>query len=95
MCIRDRDFGSFTAVSEKCKKKSDAEMFIGVSDTPIVKSVKVKEKSEKAPALYDLTTLQREANRKLGYTAQQDVYKRQLLQLSMVESGLWMRSEVF
>lgn len=30
-----------------------------------------KEKSEKAPALYDLTTLQRAANRQLGYTAQQ------------------------
>ena len=30
-----------------------------------------KEKSEKAPALYDLTTLQRDANRILGFTAQQ------------------------
>lgn len=30
-----------------------------------------KDKSEKPPALYDLTTLQREANRLLGYTAQQ------------------------
>lgn len=30
-----------------------------------------KEKREKAPALFDLTSLQREANRKLGYTAQQ------------------------
>ncbi|MCD7866173.1 MAG: DNA topoisomerase, partial [Clostridiales bacterium] len=30
-----------------------------------------KEKSEKPPALYDLTTLQRDANRQLGYTAQQ------------------------
>ena len=29
------------------------------------------EKTEKAPALYDLTTLQRDANRLLGYTAQQ------------------------
>ena len=29
------------------------------------------EKTEKPPALYDLTTLQREANRVLGYTAQQ------------------------
>ena len=29
------------------------------------------EKAEKPPALYDLTTLQREANRALGYTAQQ------------------------
>ena len=29
------------------------------------------EKTEKPPALFDLTTLQREANRTLGYTAQQ------------------------
>ncbi len=39
--------------------------------TAMVKSVEHKEKSEKAPALYDLTTLQRDANRILGYTAQQ------------------------
>ena len=30
-----------------------------------------KDKSEKPPALYDLTTLQRDANRLLGFTAQQ------------------------
>ena len=30
-----------------------------------------KEKSERPPALYDLTTLQRDANRLLGYSAQQ------------------------
>ena len=36
-----------------------------------VKKVERKEKSEKPPALYDLTTLQRDANRLLGYTAQQ------------------------
>ncbi|MEJ8746209.1 SNF2-related protein [Oscillospiraceae bacterium HCN-4035] len=30
-----------------------------------------KERSEKAPALYDLTSLQRDANRVLGYTSQQ------------------------
>ena len=34
-------------------------------------SVEQKERSEKAPALYDLTTLQREANRLCGFTAQQ------------------------
>ena len=33
-------------------------------------AVERREKSEKTPALYDLTTLQREANRILGYTAQ-------------------------
>ncbi len=36
-----------------------------------VKQVERKDKSEKPPALYDLTTLQRDANRLLGYTAQQ------------------------
>ena len=36
-----------------------------------IKKVERKEKSEKPPALYDLTTLQRDANRLLGFTAQQ------------------------
>ena len=36
-----------------------------------IKKVECKEKSEKPPALYDLTTLQRHANRLLGFTAQQ------------------------
>jgi len=66
------NFGEFTATSEKFKKKSDADAVIPKSNEPIVvQSVTSKEKSEKAPALYDLTTLQRDANRQLGYTAQQ------------------------
>ena len=66
------DFGSFTAVSEKFKKKSEADAVIPKAGEPVVvKSVTSKEKTEKAPALYDLTTLQRDANRQLGYTAQQ------------------------
>ena len=65
------NFGSFTAVSEKYKKKADAEAVARACKTAVVKSVESKEKSEKAPALYDLTTLQRDANRQLGYTAQQ------------------------
>jgi len=36
-----------------------------------VKSVEATEKTENPPLLYDLTTLQRDANRLLGYTAQQ------------------------
>ena len=39
--------------------------------TAAVKKVERKDKSEKPPTLYDLTTLQRDANRLLGYTAQQ------------------------
>lgn len=66
------NFGAFIAVSEKFKKKSEAEAVISNSnETAKVKSVTSKEKTEKAPALYDLTTLQRDANRQLGYTAQQ------------------------
>ena len=66
------DFGSFTAASEKFKNKSEAAALIPSDGEPVVvKSVTSKEKSEKAPALYDLTTLQREANRLLGFTAQQ------------------------
>lgn len=65
------DFGNFSAVSEKMKTKADAEALLRGADEPVVKSVKTKEKSEKAPALYDLTSLQRDANRILGYTAQQ------------------------
>ena len=66
------DFGSFTATSEKYKKKSDAQAVVPKGNEPIVvKSVTSKDKTEKAPALYDLTTLQRDANRLLGYTAQQ------------------------
>ena len=65
------DFGDFTAVSEKQKNKSDAEALLCCTGKSVVKSVRTKEKSEKAPALYDLTSLQRDANRILGYTAQQ------------------------
>ena len=66
------DFGSFTATSEKFKKKSEADAVIPKANEPVVvKSVTSKEKAEKAPALYDLTTLQRDANRQLSYTAQQ------------------------
>ena len=65
------DLGDFTAVSEKQKNKSDAEALLRCAGKPAVKSVRTKEKSEKAPALYDLTSLQRDANRTLGYTAQQ------------------------
>jgi len=66
------DFGSFTATSEKFKKKAEADAVVPKGNEPVVvKSVTSKEKTEKAPALYDLTTLQRDANRQLGYTAQQ------------------------
>ena len=63
----------FTAMSERFSDAAAAHQLqeACVDNTAVVQSVERKEKSEKAPALYDLTTLQREANRLLGYTAQQ------------------------
>ena len=67
------DLPGFTAASVRMDKKADAEQLKtacqGAAAT--VKKVERKDKSEKPPALYDLTTLQRDANRLLGYTAQQ------------------------
>ena len=67
--------GGLDAVSEKYKEKAKADSVAAAcKGHPVtVKSVERKEKSEKAPALYDLTTLQRDANRILGYTAQQSL----------------------
>ncbi|MDD3228314.1 MAG: DNA topoisomerase 3 [Oscillospiraceae bacterium] len=63
----------FDAVSEKSKSKADADAIATAckGQSATIKTVERKEKSENAPALYDLTTLQRDANRLLGYTAQQ------------------------
>lgn len=65
--------GGTEAVSERYADKADAaglqKVCKGASVT--VTAVERHEKSEKPPTLYDLTTLQREANRVLGYTAQQ------------------------
>ena len=69
----DLTANGFEAASERFSEKASAEglqkVCKGASAT--VTGVERKEKTEKAPALYDLTTLQRDANRLLGYTAQQ------------------------
>ena len=63
----------FIVSGERMKEKAAAEQLRqscqGAAVT--VKKVEHKEKLEKPPALYDLTTLQRDANRLLGFTAQQ------------------------
>jgi DNA topoisomerase-3 len=67
------DFGDFNAAGEKLADAKDANTNADAcrGNTARIVAVDHKEKSEKAPALYDLTTLQRDANRILGYTAQQ------------------------
>lgn len=63
----------FDAYAEKLSIKDEADYVVAAcQELPAaVKTVERKEKAEKAPLLYDLTTLQRDANRLLGYTAQQ------------------------
>ena len=67
------DFNGFSAAGGRMKEQAEAERLAGDcnSKTAAVTSVVQTKKTEKAPALYDLTTLQRDANRLLGYTAQQ------------------------
>ena len=66
-------FGEFNAVSERFADKAEAERLAAAcqDSKAVVKKIHQQEKKESAPALYDLTSLQRDANRLLGYTAQQ------------------------
>lgn len=66
-------FGDFSADGARIKDKTEAQELAEscTGQNAAVTSVTDTEKAEKAPALYDLTTLQRAANRLLGYTAQQ------------------------
>ena len=62
------------ASSERFKDKSQAEALLAEcrkSNRAVLQKTERKEKTEHPPALYDLTSLQRDANRLLGYSAQQ------------------------
>lgn len=63
----------FAATSDRLTNKSEAEKLKNacLAQTAVIKTVERKDKSDAPPKLYDLTTLQREANRLHGYTAQQ------------------------
>lgn len=65
--------GDFIALSDKYGAQGEAESLAArcAGQSCTVQQVEWKAKSEKAPRLYDLTNLQREANRLLGFTAQQ------------------------
>jgi DNA topoisomerase-3 len=67
------DCHSFTASGDRHKDRQAAENIKTVCDgkTARVISVEEQEKSMLPPKLYDLTTLQREANRLHGFTSQQ------------------------
>ena len=64
----------FVASSRRISEKDAAEKLLAECRKEMVSTIQKitrKEKSENPPPLYDLTTLQRDANRLLGYSAQQ------------------------
>ena len=63
-----------TASSRRISEKDVAENLLAECRKEMISTIQKvthKEKSESPPLLYDLTTLQRDANRLLGYSAQQ------------------------
>lgn len=67
------DCGSLRAISERLTERAEAERIAALCDGKEARISKLeqKERLEQPPRLYDLTSLQRDANRLLGYTAQQ------------------------
>ncbi|MBR3000632.1 MAG: DNA topoisomerase III [Oscillospiraceae bacterium] len=66
--------GDLNVSSRRFSTKNDAEVVLQECQTAgevMIEAVETKEKLEKPPLLYDLTSLQRDANRILGFTAQQ------------------------
>ena len=78
----------FVANGGRMKEKTEAEKIAGecrTAGTATVKSVERKDRAEKPPALYDLTSLQRDANRLLGFTAKQTLdYTQSLYEKKLV-----------
>ena len=67
------DCDGLTLSGERTASKQEAQEAAArcQGSAAVVQSVERREKVEKPPGIYDLTTLQREANRTLSYTAQQ------------------------
>ena len=65
--------GGVDAVTERIDNKKEAENVAGacLNGQALVRSVAKEEKTVAPPKLYDLTTLQRDANRLFGFTAKQ------------------------
>ena len=86
--------GGITADLEHIPTEDEAHKIAAVCDKKqaAVSSVKRERKTENPPRLYDLTTLQREANRYFGFTAQQtldlvqSLYEKQLLTYPRTDS---------
>ena len=66
--------GGVKATGERIMEKNEAMAVLQKvkdAETAVIRKNRTTEKQEKAPQLYDLTNLQREANKLMGFTAQQ------------------------
>lgn len=71
--------GGMEAASERMGNADDAKALKAACETAqaVCVSVTREKKTEQPPRLYDLTTLQREANRLFGFTAKQTLGEKQ------------------
>lgn len=69
----DLNLGEFVASSERIDDENKANEIVSYCNgkSAVVTEVKKEVKTVNPPKLFDLTSLQREANKKFGYTAQQ------------------------
>lgn len=86
--------GKLTVVSENIANEEAAELFAALCNgsTAVVTQMKKERKKSFPPKLYDLTSLQREANRYFGYTAKrtldmlQELYEEKLVTYPRTDS---------
>lgn len=86
--------GKLVAVSENITNKIDAELLAALCDgsEAIITELKREQKKVSPPKLYDLTSLQREANRYFGFTAKktldllQELYEEKLVTYPRTDS---------
>ena len=85
----------FPAASDRLQERKAADKLQAActGQTAAVRSVEKKQKSTQPPKLYDLTSLQRDGNRLMGYTAQQvldyaqALYEKKLLTYPRTDSN--------
>ena len=85
----------FPAASDRLQERKAADKLQAActGQTAVVRSVEKKQKSTQPPKLYDLTSLQRDGNRLMGYTAQQvldyaqALYEKKLLTYPRTDSN--------
>lgn len=90
----DIEYKNLTFTSEKYENLEEAESTLKALENQklVINEIHTKNKTEKTPLLYDLTTLQREANRKFGYTSSdtlnhlQGLYERKLVTYPRTDS---------